>query len=91
MKKASKYSPSTEDDLKNESKCKLWLERCQAIKRKATHKMKLAQAEQKEWVKRAIERLQKEGGKGSKSFYTRIRHAIWRMQQKCEDWYQERT
>jgi len=70
MKKASKYSPSTtEDDLKNEPKCKLWLERCGAIKRKATHKMKkVARAEQKEWVKRAIERLQKEGGKGSKRF-----------------------
>jgi len=52
---------------------------------------KLARAEQKDWVKRAIERLQKEGGKGSKRFYARIRHAIWGMQHKSEDWYQERT
>jgi len=40
---------------------------------------KLAWAEKKEWVKRAIERLQ-EGGKGSKMFYARIRHAIWGKQ-----------
>jgi len=46
--------------------------------KKRTHKMKqLACAEQKEWVKKTIERLQKEGGKGSKRFYAKIRHAIW--------------
>jgi len=82
MKKASKYSPPITEDLKNESKCKLCLERWR-VKRKATHKMKkLTWAEQKEWVKRAIERLQKEGGKGSKRFYARIRHAIWAMPHK---------
>jgi len=79
LEKAIAIAPSIEErDLQDKVKCQKWARKCRAIIKRTVRAMKrIAHTERKERIKKLIARLQEEGGRRSRKFYSKIRNAIW--------------
>lgn len=68
----------SKEDQEDKEKQEIWLRKCRAMEQRAANMMtRINNKDRKAQIKRAIERLRKEGGTHTNRFYSKIRNVLW--------------